>query len=145
MRTRKYSPSFVTQWLLPRVAHAQAGCLCQKTTSYVGKVSRTYERVLRRSRYGQRKPSSILFTRTSFLDAITNQVACADRIRTLENTNPALSCLQHHRLQLSRNLRDSPGFFEIVPGPGKRYYRSRKSTRQLSSWRRARIYNYRNT
>ena len=28
---------------------------------------------------------------------------------------------EHHRLQLSRNLRDSPGFFEIVPGPGRRY------------------------
>ena len=24
-----------------------------------------------------------------------------------------------HRLQLSRNLRDSPGFLEFVPGPGR--------------------------
>ena len=29
-----------------------------------------------------------------------------------------------HRLQLSRNLRDSPGFVEFVPGPGQSYYRS---------------------
>ena len=31
-----------------------------------------------------------------------------------------------HRVQMSRDLRNSPGFFEIVPGPGRRYYRSRK-------------------
>ena len=31
-----------------------------------------------------------------------------------------------HRLQLSRNLRDSPGFFEFVPGPGETYSLSRK-------------------
>ena len=34
--------------------------------------------------------------------------------------------LLFHRLQLSQNLRDSPGFSESAPGPGRRYYRSWK-------------------
>ena len=33
-----------------------------------------------------------------------------------------------HRLQLSRNLRDSPGFVDFVPGPGGPSYLSRKVT-----------------
>ena len=33
-----------------------------------------------------------------------------------------------HRLQLSRNLRDSPGFVDFVPGPGGSSYLSRKVT-----------------
>ena len=37
-----------------------------------------------------------------------------------------------HRLQLSRNLRDSPGFVDFVPGPGRLYYLSRMWARQLS-------------
>ena len=34
--------------------------------------------------------------------------------------------IKNHRLQLSRYLRDSPGFFEFVPGPGETYSLSRK-------------------
>ena len=34
----------------------------------------------------------------------------------------------YHRLQLSRNLRDSPGFVDFVPGPGGPSYLSRKVT-----------------
>ena len=33
-----------------------------------------------------------------------------------------------HRLQLSRNLWDSPGFVDFVPGPGGPSYLSRKVT-----------------
>ena len=33
-----------------------------------------------------------------------------------------------HRLQLSRNLRDSPGFVDFVPGTGGPSYLSRKVT-----------------
>ena len=32
---------------------------------------------------------------------------------------------QRHRLQMSRNLRDSPGFVEFVPGPGRLCHNSR--------------------
>ena len=35
--------------------------------------------------------------------------------------------IKKHRLQLSRNLRDSPGFLEFVPGPGTLRKLSRKS------------------
>ncbi len=33
-----------------------------------------------------------------------------------------------HRLQLSRNVWDRPGFVNFVPGPGRDYYLSRKIT-----------------
>ena len=36
--------------------------------------------------------------------------------------------MQKHRLQLSRNLWDSPGFVDFVPGPGGPSYLSRKFT-----------------
>ena len=43
----------------------------------------------------------------------------------------ATGVLRKHRLQLSRNLRDSPGFLALVPGRGRLYSLSRKFLLQV--------------
>ena len=63
-------------------------------------------------------------------------VYCVCRMPELPNTNwiECFGCKNWyhrdtclcHRLQLSRNLRDSPGFLALVPGPGRPYSLSRK-------------------
>jgi hypothetical protein len=40
----------------------------------------------------------------------------------LEGSGSKAVASPSHRLQLSLNLRDSPGFLAIVPGPGRLYY-----------------------
>ena len=44
-----------------------------------------------------------------------------DKIQPIQGSHQQV-CVCMHRLQLSLNLRDSPGFLATVPRPGRLYY-----------------------
>ena len=52
---------------------------------------------------------------------------CYSSVHHKTHSSPVPKCLSPHRLQPSRNFRDSPGFLEFVPGPGMLRKLARKS------------------